>query len=53
MLLLQNIWNYENEYRKKKEYQHLGRAHVTNQEGDTSDAVFLSCHKIEEQDKDL
>jgi hypothetical protein len=38
---------------RSKQINTQDRAHVTNHEGDTSDGMFLSCHKIEEQHKDL
>jgi hypothetical protein len=45
--------HYESECRKKQADQLSGRAHVSNHEGETSDGMFLSCHKTEEQHKDL
>jgi len=47
------VGHYESKCRKKQAYQHSGREHVSNHEGDTSDGMFLSCHKTEEQHKKL
>ena len=45
--------HYESECRKKHTDQLSGRAHVSNHIGDTSEGMFLSCHKTEEQHKDI
>jgi hypothetical protein len=45
--------NYESECRKKQVDQRSGRANVSNHTGETSRGMFLSCHKVEEQPKDL
>jgi sarcosine oxidase delta subunit len=45
--------HYESECRKKQSYQHSARENVSNHEGETSDGMFLSCHKTKEQHKDL
>jgi hypothetical protein len=45
--------NYESKCRKKQAYQLSGRANVSNHTGETSRGMFLSCHKVEEQPKDL
>jgi hypothetical protein len=45
--------HYESECRKKQEDQLSGKAHVSNNTGETSGGMFLSCHKTEEQPKDL
>jgi hypothetical protein len=44
---------YESKCRKKQADQLSGRAHVSNHTGETSGGMFLSCHKTEEQPKDL
>jgi hypothetical protein len=44
---------YESECRKKQADQLSGRAHVSNHTGETSGGMFLSCHKTEEQPRDL
>jgi hypothetical protein len=43
--------NYEYECRKNKSNQHSIIAHVSHNEGETSDWMFLSCHKAEEKHK--
>jgi hypothetical protein len=45
--------HYESECRKKQADHLSGRAHVSNHTGETSGGMFLSCHKTEEQPKDL
>ena len=45
--------HYGSECWKKQVDQLSGRAHVSNHEGETWDGMFLSCHKTEEQHKDL
>jgi hypothetical protein len=48
-----NYGNYESECRKKQADHLSGRACVSNHTGETSRGMFLSCHKTEEQPKDL
>jgi hypothetical protein len=45
--------HYESECWKKQADHLSGRAHVSNHTGETSKGMFLSCHKSEEQPKDL
>jgi hypothetical protein len=45
--------HYESKCRKKQADQLLGRAHVSNHTGENSRGMFLSCHKTEQQPKDL
>jgi hypothetical protein len=45
--------HYESECRKKQADQLSGRAHVSNHTGENSGGMFLSCHKTEQQPKDL
>jgi hypothetical protein len=45
--------HYEYECRKKQADQHSGKTHVSNHEGETTNGMCLSCHKTEEQHKDL
>jgi hypothetical protein len=45
--------HYESDCRKKQADHLSGRAHVSNHEGETSEGMFLSCHKTKEQHKDL
>jgi transposase InsO family protein len=45
--------HYEYECRKKQADQLSGRAHVSNHTGENSGGMFLSCHKTEQQPKDL
>jgi hypothetical protein len=45
--------HYESECRKKQADQLSGRAHVSNHMGENSGGMFLSCHKTEQQPKDL
>jgi hypothetical protein len=45
--------NYESECSKKQADELSGRANVSNHTGETSRGMFLSCHKVEKQPKDL
>ena len=45
--------HYEFECRKKQSYQISDIAYISHHEGENSDGMFLSCHKTEEQPKDL
>jgi hypothetical protein len=53
MLLLQKYGHYGSECRKKQVDHLSGITHVSNHEGETSEGMFLSCHKTEEQHKYL
>jgi hypothetical protein len=45
--------HYESECRKKQANHLSGRAHVSNHTRENSRGMFLSCHKTEQQPKDL